>query len=236
MTDIFRFTLFVHVLFAIGAAVSFWIPALAVKGSPLHVRSGRIYYRLVLCATASAILVSAIRFMEGIHSTGDGLLADAFADDPTQGPFFVGFLIYIAITTATAAVFGVRSIRHAGPRPLDVRLHQVVALFSVLTAVSGAWVSLYPMVAVGGAGFLLAVYQIKAAGRPASGRADRVSDHLTGMIASGIGVHSALSVVIAQRMAPELFVSHMGLIAWLAPTLVGLPIVLLARQRVSATV
>lgn len=232
MSDVFRIALFVHVLFAVGSAVSFWIPVFTKKGSPRHVRFGRIYYRLVLLATATAILVSAIRFAEGVESTGEGLLADAFADDPRQGPFFVLFLIYIAIATATTALFGVRSIRRGTPRPLDVRLHQVVALFSILTVVSGAWVALLPMVAVGAAGLVLAVYEARSAARPVSNTGDRTKAHLTGMITSGIGVHSALAVVVAQRMSPEFFVGPFGIVAWLTPTLIGVPFLWICWKRV----
>lgn len=232
MSDVFRFALFVHVLFAVGSAISFWIPVFTTKGTPRHIRFGRIYFRLVLLATATSILVSAIRFAEGVQSTGEGLLADAFADDPNQGPLFVLFLVYIAIVTATAALFGVRSIRRGSPRPLDVRLHQVVALFSILTVVSGAWVSLLPMVVVGAAGLLLAVYQARSAARPTSSLTDRTRAHLTGMITSGIGVHSALAVVVAQRMSPEFFVGPFGIIAWLTPTLIGVPFLWICWKRV----
>lgn len=234
MNVVFQVVLAVHVLLAIGSAALFWPPVFTAKGSPRHVRTGRLYHRFVLLATGSSVVVSGLRLAQGGEEIGEGgeSLVAAFADDPARYRLFLGFLVYIAIATAAASLGGVRALRRGSPRATDARLHEVVAGFSVLVLASGAAWTMLPMVAVGAAGLLLALVQRAAARRAVSARADLVRDHLTGMIASGVLVHSALAIVVANRVAPEFFHGPWGLLVWLAPTVVGLPFLLLARARV----
>ena len=234
MTDLFHVVLVVHIAFAVSCAVAIWPPLLADKGGRFHRRAGWVYVLLLMLATGTSILVTAIRAVLDPAALGHegGSPLDTMADDPLRYRLFLGFLVVIAVATAAAACFGIRTLKASGPRPCEANAYRVVALLGFLSAGVGVWIVELPMIAVGAAGGLMALFFAYRAGRVAGDEATRIRDHLTGMIASGIGTYSALAVVVGNRAAPEFFHSRWGLVVWLVPTLIGLPVILALRARV----
>lgn len=227
----FGVVLAIHIVFAVACAIALWPPALAEKGGPFHRRSGRIYFALLLLATSTSVLVTALRYRIGPQALGVGGASplDAMAGDAMRYRMFIAFLVFIALATASAAGFGVRSLRRSAPARSEALGHLLVALLGFAAVGAGVMLVDLPMVAVGTAGGLMCTWQARVALRPPAAREQQVRDHFTGMICSGIGAYSALAVVVGNRVAPTFFHSKAGLLIWLVPTLIGLPILLRLR-------
>ena len=66
-TPVFLAVLAIHVLAGITAVASGAIAAIARKGSPRHVRAGRLYYRAISAVFATAAILAAMRWRQDYY-------------------------------------------------------------------------------------------------------------------------------------------------------------------------
>ena len=68
-----------HILFGAASLVLFWIPVVARKGSPLHVRAGRYYSIAMYVVSVSAFVASMLVLADPIGIRRPGLEIDSEA-------------------------------------------------------------------------------------------------------------------------------------------------------------
>lgn len=233
MTGASEILLNVHIACAVTCTAAF-IPPLALrKGGPAHRRAGAACALLVLLTTGTSILLiglAALTAGTARASAGSGLLDAMAGGDPQRLRLYLAFLAYIALSTAAAALAGLRALRGAGSAA-DALLHGALALAGLGFAAFGVGRSEPPVVLVGLAGAVLAAWNLSVARKRSTDPLARRLDHLSCMICSGIGIYSTVGVVVANRMIPEFLYGTLGLLVWAAPTLVGLPLILVLRRH-----
>lgn len=232
MSDLFSVVLRVHIVCAVLCTLTFWVPIAARKGGRLHVRSGKLYLALLVLTVFTALTLTglALAFDHEARPTGTGMPLDAVAADRTSYRLFLSLLSGLGVVTLAAAISGMRALHLDRPtRGLERLGHGVLGLAGLVLAGLGVAQGHLEVVVVGLAFVAASVFGAAAAGR--TGPTTRIADHASGLIISGIGLHSTVAVVLANRLVPEFFHGPYGVIVWALPTLIGVPFLIGLRRR-----
>jgi hypothetical protein len=216
MNRLLEILLAAHVAGGAVGLVSFWVPALTKKGSPLHRRAGRVYVRGMAVVLATSVPLSVVSFIEGNWVAGT-------------------FLLYLFVITGTALYTGLRALKsRAGPQELITPMYVATAWATFL---SGAAVL---VVGVATQTWLLAGFSLigLTAGpsalafmrRPPTDPRYWWYEHFGGMIGTGIAAHVAFLNFGGQRLIPGFNLGDWGMLAWFVPVVVGLA----AANRIEA--
>ncbi len=182
------FILAAHTAVGTVALLSFWIAALAPKGSRPHRTAGRIYL-----GAMAAILLSALPLSLSYFWRGQAL----------DGLFFFDLLVLVG----TSVVVAPRAIRlkqdfaafRGGVYPL---LAWAQLLAGSLTAVVGVWLR-QPLLGVFGLlGVALALRMLRLRRQPAQQAGWWLREHFTAMIGNGVATHVAFLGIGLQRLLP----------------------------------
>ncbi len=183
------------------------VPLLTKKGGRIHRRAGWVY-------TAAMVVVAVT-----------GLGAAAYKVVTTASTQAV-FLVYIGWLTAASLWMGVRVVA-VGPR---AEAHTGLVDRGVPAALALAGLGMIGWAFLGGGvlpgvfgalGIVLGTDQLKVWRTAPFSRREVVVAHLGGMLGSAIAAFTAALVVNADTLFPEV----PGLVAWLAPTVVGTPMI-----------
>ncbi len=202
----FQIILFLHVLFGVVALVTFWTAGLALKGSALHKRAGKVYL-----AAMAAVLVPALPLAIRIgleRSTTGGV-----------------FLLYLWVITVTSTWLSWRAIRDkrdwrkfAGPVFRGLMWANLAsALVVVVTGIFFAESMQLIIISFSAVGFI-GFWQMRRFTRQAP--ADPrwwLEQHLGGMIGNGVATHIAFLAIGLPKLAPALAGPVLQNIAWLGP-------------------
>jgi uncharacterized membrane protein len=201
----------VHIAAGAAALSTFAIPLLSRKGGRLHRAAGKAYVAAMAVVSLSAFLSCGFRLAAG-------------APDPTL-PLFLGFL---AILAANAAWTGLRALRfktrtEPHRHPVDLAFPALVLLLSAAMLPYGLRRGAGVLVGFSAVGFFASIRALRYwLGRPSTER-HAMYQHMQSMVGSCIATVSAFLVVNARSFG----VSDRWMpLAWLGPTLVGLPGVL----------
>lgn len=227
--------LLVHLVSVAAAAAAFWTTAVTDKGGRTHRTAGRWFARWVYAGAATG---AALAVMGLVRPAVIPLAAgrDALAA-PERHLLWLAFYLLVVIV---APVQHGLAVIVAGPSPLRVRSPAHLALN--LAAMGGS-VLLFPASIVwrewwflfaASAGFVVGLRNMSYASRAAAAGIDWQREHLTSLITAGMGFHTALLVFSATRWPWVAGGGRWIWLAWLGPTLVGLPAVLLLRRRKSS--
>lgn len=196
-----------HVAAGVIALLSFWIPALTRKGSPVHRRAGRIY----------------VKGMGVVAVTGVPLSISAFA----VGNWIGGtFLLYLVVITGTALYAGLRALRaKAGPHLFITPLHRALAWLNLVAGavvlVLGVTRQVWLLAGFSLIGFLAGISMLQFIRRPPTDPRYWWYEHMGGMIGTGIAAHVAFLNFGAQRLIPGFNLNEWGMLAWFAPVVIG---------------
>jgi len=200
-----------HIAAGAAALATFAIPLLSRKGGRLHRTVGKAYVAAMAVVSLSALLTCAARLAAG-------------APDPTL-PLFLGFL---AVLAANAAWTGLRALRFKARtephrHPVDLGFPILVLLLSAAMLPYGIHRGAGVLVGFSAVGFFASIRALRYwLGRPSSER-HAMYQHMQSMVGSCIATVSAFLVVNARTLG----VSDRWMpLAWLGPTLIGLPGVL----------
>ncbi|MDQ3070772.1 MAG: hypothetical protein M3R55_13715 [Acidobacteriota bacterium] len=224
----FRLALAVHLACAFGATAVFWIPILADKGGPLHIKAGRFYARLIYLTAITGTPLAVLLYRGATDLAG------------VRTAYFLGYLLLILVMPV---YHGVRVVRaRAGRMTVASPFHTALALSAIaagaaLGVAAASWRE-WPYVLLSPIGPILGVRALLYARRARTGEPLRWrEEHIVAMVMSGIAVHTALLVFGATRTL-AMTMTGAGLYAlWLLPALVGLPLLvrLVLRERAALT-
>jgi len=198
-----------HVLSGVVALCSFWVAGLAKKGSPLHLRAGKIY----------------LSSMIGIVITALYLAASFFVAGKTVAAIFLSYLVLITATAMWLAWTAVRRKRDQA-RFRD-RTYVAIALVNV---VGGAIVFAFG-VSIGDAllmgfcwvGIVLGTQMLMRAWKPLAETKWWLREHIGATLGCGIATHVAFLGIGVNRLTAALPINFdLGLLPWFGPVVVAL--------------
>lgn len=221
----------VHILFALGCAITFWPPLFLAKGGRGHVLVGKLYALLLTLMILTALAVTTLSFLDAPAAATretTGMLLDRFRRDTAVFRIHLAFLAFVAIGTIQALAFGMHALK-ARPSAAGAVVHAALGTVGLVIAGCGVHLAYLPMVIVGIVGAAMGAFFAARTAR--AGVASRLPDHLTGLIFSGILSYTAIAIVVANRLIHDFFHSPAGIVVWVLPTAIGLPAILLLRTR-----
>jgi len=210
MDSAYKLMLFVHGLSGLVALITFWVAALAKKGSPLHVRIGKTYMIAMLGIIVTALPMAIIIGMRGNSGVAT-------------------FLAYLVVITASSMWLGRRAIRSKRDQTAmrDGVYSAVAALNLVASAVVfaiGLKTSEVLLMGFSVIGFFTGSRMLIRRMRPLTMTRWWMKEHIAAMVGCGVATHIAFLSIGINRVidmlglhAPDGF----GLVAWMAPLAVA---------------
>lgn len=217
-----------HVAAGFVGLVSFWVPLFARKGGRLHVLSGRVYTYCAYVVTGTAITVSSGRIAAHI---GNGV---SLTETPGAYAFSL-FLGYLGVATFATVHHAIRVVEtRRAPEELRTPFHEVVAWApgvcsaGIVVLAMAFWSGMSPLLlALSPIGFILSWTMLRVVYDPAGRHMRWFYSHLGSMIGGGIAFHTRSSSSAPSASTPTRWRGPLGLVPWVAPTLLGLPAILL---------
>lgn len=225
-----------HIGFGFLALLTFWMAALARKGSGFHRRSGMLFYFSTWIVSLTAIgsslwaLVSPDTYIGPLRASENAL---EFQEKIARVRFVLALLGTLAWNTLAVLVVGchvVQAQRHARPwrwRPvlLLLEIGQLVSaaftLYGVFMLVRGLYI--WGAIALAIGIFTFCSHRTDWAYLLATEHSPRNwwKKHIEGMISAGVAVHTAFFVFGSRFFGGTLFQNSWQVITWILPAIVG---------------
>ncbi len=211
MPHTYRLLVILHIAAGTVALVTYWSAALARKGSPLHVRSGRVFWKSMVVICVTAVPMSVFFFVRGQPGAGT-------------------FLGYLVIITASAMWVGLRAIRlkqdqaaFLGGPYRGVAVTNLLAGFAVLATGVYSGNLLFSGFSI--IGIVVGGGMLRKFSKPGASRNWWMPEHYGAMLGCGVATHVAFLAIGLDRLV-ALAGWHMPpdfkLVAWAAPVVVSL--------------
>lgn len=199
-----------HAAFGTLALVAFWSAALARKGSPLHVRAGKVYLLAMVALLVLALPMSLVILARGATVIGS-------------------FLLYLLSITSTAVWQSWRAIRdkrdwarYTGP------VYRGLMWLNLASGLGIAGVGLFVatqmqliIVSFASIGVIGFVRMRRFAARPPTEARWWMRQHVYAMLGNGVATHIAFLSIGLPRLLPGLAGPSYQNLAWLAPLVVA---------------
>lgn len=211
------------------ALLSMWVPLFSAKGGTVHRKAGAAFVAAMAIVAATSIVLAT-----RIVAVGPVLQPVANATR-TQEVAAGVFLFYVGLLTAASTWKGVRVLRtktRTGPsrHPADLALPASV-LAAGLAMLTAAVVTPSGLLAgFGLLGVVSGASDLRYWLRPPQERMHWWMEHMADMIGTCIAAITAFAVLNAQRLG----LPPGSLVAWLGPSLVGVPVLALWTRRYRA--
>jgi uncharacterized membrane protein len=199
----------IHIAAGLAALASFWIPMVAPKGGRLHRRAGWVFVGGMAVVSATAIVLSGIRFV------ANGSPRDRIA---------AVLLAYVGVIVGAGAWKGMRVLRTKNrsartQNPWDLVAAGAVLLLGPPTAVFGMTQHSILLSAFGILGTVIGAGDVRYWWRAPRERMHWWYEHMADMMGTCIAAITAFFVLNAGRMGLGTF----SLVVWLGPAVVGFP-------------
>jgi uncharacterized membrane protein len=207
-----------HIAAGFAALLCFWVPLVVTKGNRTHRTVGRVYVWAMFVAAATAIVLVPIRMSQR----------------PVDRWGFTLFLAYIAVLAFASAFYGVRVLKQkkrTGPHTalVDFVPPVVLAVAAVGLFAFGMTAGFQLGLFFGPVGLLVAIPQIRNLRATPEGKQWWLLSHLSSMLVASITTVTAFFVVNAGHFFPTY-----KMVAWVAPTIIGVPLISYWRRRYRA--
>jgi hypothetical protein len=240
MSFTYQALLFIHVAIGFLSLVLFWIPVIAKKGSPLHIRTGHWYAKAMYAVGFSALILALMLMIDPIsfklpdNDFSAELTLKIAAELRGSGLF----LLAISILVLVGVRHGLQSVRAKGNQAVMRRTDSLVINIALLMV--GIWLG---FAAVGGSPMsvlyyifaalcsVTAINNLRFCLKRKVTRGEQIVAHISGIIGAGIGSHTAFFVFGANRFLAELLTGYAAIIPWVLPGVVGTFIIFQQSKR-----
>ena len=223
--------LYLHIAVGACALLLFWVPVFTRKGNMDHKRFGRIFGYAMYTVAGSGVIMSGLDLLFPLAMHAEGLELDAGerAAAIQEVRQFALFLFSLSILVLTSTRHGWQVILHkddrqALRRPSLVGLNGLLAGIGLLLLTVGIQTGTILFMIFGtfqlAAGIGNLRYIFRAEIRPRQWW----TEHLGGLIGSGVGAYTAFTVFGGRRLFEELFASNFDSYAvflWIGPSVIG---------------
>lgn len=205
-----RVLLVVHLVAGFSSLVFFWLPMFTKKGSRNHVLFGKIYIRLMWLVVGSAAALSVKNVVIGAYAPA-------------------AFLGFLALITANPLWFGIAIFKNK--KGLSESFKRTHLLFHIAIVFAALGLIIYGVALQGkGPAILMFIFgglglgdvpkiikQLKGVQLYKSW----LTEHIVGMITSGIAAYTAFFVFGAGEFFKSLLSGYWTIIPWVAPGILG---------------
>ena len=230
MSNLYQLLLTVHIASGALSLILFWAPIATKKGSPLHIRSGLWYIKVMYGVALSAIFLAIILMTDPISAkySTQSISAEK-AVEIIAMQWDVGlFLLAISFLVTTNLTHGLRSLRARKDQsrmrsPVHLLLNLIlltIGLYLGYSARGGSPLSVlfYVFAALCST---IAIRNLYYCFKDSVTRNERIVAHLGSMIGAGIGVHTAFFVFGASRFTADTLSNYWGILPWVLPGVIG---------------
>jgi len=232
MSSVHQFALYLHIAAGVAALLLFWIPVFSKKGSLNHRQFGRYFAMIMYTVAFSGLIMALLDLWNplGMHQPRSDAAPEALAAMADGVRFTALFLLSLSILVLTTTRHGWLTILHREDRtvlrhPVHVLLCLSLALVGLILLVTGVSNNSLLMIVFGTLEIWLATgfmhYAFKA---ELSHPREWWTEHLGGLIASGIGAYTAFFVVGAASLLDTYLQGSMAglmIFFWIAPGIIG---------------
>jgi len=194
----------VHIVAGGVALATFWIPWVVRKGARVHRRVGWVYALAMAIVSVTAIVSCIWRNLDA-------------SPDNDRDAQFLGLVGLLSAANVSCGLRALRATSTRGRSVWDLAIALLLFAAGVLCAVLGV-IHLRPLWCIFGAGSALGGFaQLRYWLRPATTRADRVLQHMSGMGTSCVATVTAFLVVNTENLGLRAY----GFWVWVLPGLLG---------------
>lgn len=212
MLDILDKTfLWIHIPCGFMSLILFWLPVGVKKGSPIHRKAGRVYYKLMWIVLITSILLSLVNTLQGEYNIAAFL---AFLSIITAYPLWYSYEILHQKAEWTESYYNVR------------RLFCIVLLLGsigmiLLGGIKFQFKGMGTVMLFFGFLGLPAIRDIRLTKQEASARETRMKMHIQGTIISGIAAYTAFFAFGGRRFLADILIPELMFLPWVLPTILG---------------
>lgn len=228
MNTLHSFLVTSHIGVGALALLLFWVPAIARKGSPLHVGAGRIYVIAMYIVSVTAFVASIIVLADPLNIRRPGEVFDEIKANALAEQFrtFSLFLLMLSVLVFTSLRHGIAALherRQPGTliRPLHKGTILALGLLAVVVGGSGLVNQQLLLIIFGGIALVAAIGMWRDTRMTSPGRRDLVIAHFNGLIGSGIGAYTAFFAFGGSRFLGDLLQGQWQVVPWVMPAIIG---------------
>ena len=228
MTTLHSFLVTSHIAVGSLALLLFWMPAIARKGSPLHVRSGRIYVIAMYIVSVTAFVASVMVLVAPLEVRRPGEVFDAADAASLAARYRMTslFLLMLSVLVFTSLRHGIAALRERRlPGTLKEVSHRAtvaaLAVLAPVVGVIGLMNSRLLLIIFAGIGLSAAFGMWRDTRIDNPGRRDLVVAHFNGLIGSGIGAYTAFFAFGGARYLGDVLQGQWQVVPWVLPAIVG---------------
>lgn len=228
----------VHVICGAILLFLFWMPMLAKKGSPLHIKSGQYFGWLMYFVTIPGFLMSMLVLWDPVATRGVDVAAIANLDK------FLAMNRAFAFFLAVLSLLGFVQLRHAilvlrdGPARSQVRRPQhyvpiVMLLLGGILLLPLGLVFSIPLFSIFGViSTVSAIRTFKFLLAKTVDRSAILREHIGNMIACGIAIYTAFTAFGGRRLFELSW--QWELVTWVAPGVIGTIAIAMYNRKYTA--
>lgn len=230
MSLTYQALLYIHVTIGFFSLILFWIPVVAKKGSPLHIRTGHWYAKAMYLVGFSALVLALMLMIDPISfKFPDNDFNDERALKVTAEFRDIGlFLLAISTLVLVGVRHSLQSVRAKGNQALMHRADSLAINIALL--VVGIWLG---FTAAGDSPMsvlfyifatlcsVTAINNLRFCLKRKVTRGEQIIAHISGIVGAGIGSHTAFFVFGASRLLAEYLSGYASIIPWVLPGVVG---------------
>ncbi|MBP6704059.1 MAG: DUF2306 domain-containing protein [Vicinamibacteria bacterium] len=206
----------IHIAAGITALATFLVPMVTAKGGVAHRRVGWIF----------------VAAMAGLFFTGAPASIYRLATETRPGVrASASFLLFVTLLSGASTWKGIRVLRFKGAgrnvHAMDISVAVLLGLGSVFMLYQGVMLKSALLLFFAALGLAGSVSDLRYWLNPAKPKMHWFFEHMGGMVGSSIAALTAFSAIGARSLGFGSF----GLIAWIAPTVVFVPISILMTRH-----
>ena len=227
-----------HIATGTVAIIAFWLPILARKGGPLHVRAGQFYVWAMYAVSFTALAMSLVVLFDpiGVRVPERNLDMSRAMAIANGNRMFALFLLMLGLLVLSALRHGLLALRaRRGEDVLQRTGHRLlIGALGVSGLVVGVigWqngellLMIFSVFAVTGS-FSMMRESIKPKLTPR----EALIAHFNGLIGTGVGAYTALFAFGGRRFLSDLLSGQWQVLPWIAPAIIGTVIVAYMKRN-----
>ena len=211
-----------HICAGTIGLLSFWMPVVLRKGSPDHIKWGRIFAKAIYAAATIACIIGVLNL------TTESDRHPVMRDRALFAGLFGWMMIYLGLLSLLLVRYGIAAVvnKRTPARNRDAMSLGWLALVGVsglICGVQGVILAQPLMVALALLGLIAVGTFARAALWPRADRTAYLAEHIKAMVAAGISAYTAFLSVGLLRIVPEQVFNPL---VWAVPSVIGVMLII----------
>lgn len=213
-----KFLLYSHIFVGSFSLILFWIPVFVKKGGYIHIKVGWAYVYTMWYVLITAALLSVINYIQGYVMVA-------------------AFLGFLALFTGYPLWYGISILKYK--KNIPPKILRIRKILNVLIFTGGLGLIVWAVAAkFQGMAVLLLIFGIIGVAGSSSvvisssgAHKSWLSEHIEGMIGTGIAAYTAFFAFGASNMFASIFDGPLLAIPWVLPTIIGTIIIIRIKKK-----